>query len=573
MKARSFSSGFGAVLLSSLLSLPVLAHAGDPTPGARIIIENGRLYGVKNGTTLVIEDGVIVAAGSGFQLPPRRGAGAGVTGDVKDVVIDARGGVVVPGFHDAHIHMQGGGLSLVRAELATAKDLKATQQVVKSYAAAHPDRPWVLGRGWSYGIVPTGTLPTAAMLDAVVADRPVFIRAYDGHTGWANTKALQAAGITKDTKDPPDGEVVRDARGHPTGALKEGAQDLMEPVLPKPTREEKKAALQAAAEHCRALGLTAVDDIVYDSDAFALWTELEVEGKLPLRVKISPPLDGDLALYASWRERLKDHRLVSFGFLKGFVDGVVESKTAYMTESYHVPAGGKKQPDDIGRPLIPRERLFELVDAAHARGFQVALHSIGDGAVRLSLDAYEHAQQRYPDVGVRHRVEHIELLHKADAARFAALDVIASMQPFHANPFGDEPETGPWAENLGPERWPMTMPWRSILQSKGALAFGSDWPVYTANPLHGLAVAISRRDEQGRPKKGWTVHQVVTVAEAMRAYAVERGDLDGPAQDIGTLRPGQKADVVVLDPSVKLDEATTLWPGKVTRVIVDGVVR
>ena len=547
-----------ALLAASFLSAP--AVAGQTSP--RLILKNGRVYGYKKATTVVVRDGVIEAVGDKFTLPSALERG--------DIVVDAKGGVIAPGFHDSHIHMQGGGLSLVRAQLADAKDLKETQAAVKKYATEHPDRPWVLGRGWSYSIVPTGQMPTAAMLDAVVSDRPVFLRAYDGHTGWANTKALQAAGINKDTKDPPDGEIVRDKKGNPTGALKEGAQDLMEPAVPKSTREEKKAALIAAANLCASLGLTAVDDIVYETDAFELWTEIEAEGKLPLRVKISPPLDvgpAELDTYEMWREKLKGDRLVSFGFLKGFLDGIVESKTAFMTQPFH----GTK--DEIGRPLIAPDHLFALVDAAHARGFQVALHSIGDGAVRLALDAYEAAAKKHPDIGVRHRIEHIEVLDPKDAPRFKALDVVASMQPFHANPFGDEPEKGPWAENLGPERWGMTMPWRSVLTAGGALTFGSDWPVYTANPLHGLAVALTRRDENGKPRAGWTVHQIVTLDEAMRAYAVERGDLDGPAADIGLVKPGQKADLVVLDPSVTLDDAPSLWKGTVAFTVVDGAVQ
>jgi predicted amidohydrolase YtcJ len=409
------------------------------------------------------------------------------------------------------------------------------------------------------------------MLDKVVKDRPVFLRAYDGHTGWANTKALELAGVTKDTRDPDDGEIVRDKKRRPTGALKEGAQAVLDHVLPKPSREEKKAALKAAAEHCAALGLTAVDDIVYELDAFELYLELEAERALPLRVRVSPPLDptelgASLETYAQWRDRLRDSQLVRFGFLKGFVDGVVESKTAYMLAPYH---GSKSE---VGRALLPKEKLFPLVDEASARGFQIALHAVGDAAVRLSLDAYEAANKAHPDVGVRHRVEHIEVLSPADAGRFAALDVVASMQPFHANPFGDDVEKGPWAANLGAERWDMTMPWRSLLSAKAALTFGSDWPVYTADPLHGLAVAVTRRDENGRPQKGWSPAQAVTIDEALAAYDVERGEHDGPSTTIGRLQAGQTGDVVVLDPSVKLDDPRTLWKGKASVVIVGGNV-
>jgi predicted amidohydrolase YtcJ len=225
-----------------------------------------------------------------------------------------------------------------------------------------------------------------------------------------------------------------------------------------------------------------------------------------------------------------------------------------------------------GRPLLPPEKLLPLVDAATARGFQVALHAIGDAAVRLSLDAYAAAARAHPDAGVRHRIEHIEVLDPQDAARFAALDVVASMQPFHANPFGDEPQKGPWAENLGAARWPMTMPWRSLLAAKAPLSFGSDWPVYTADPLDGLAVAVTRRDENGRPVQGWMPAQAVTMDEALYAYTVERGGLEGPADAIGRMAPGQRGDLVILDPGVRLEDPRTLWAGRAVVVAVDGVV-
>jgi len=550
-----------AVVLSSLIVSSLVASAA--AAGPRVIVKNARFANSKRTDgVVVIGEGIVTASGHGFSISKRDRS--------ADFIVDAKGGLVLPGFHDSHIHMLGGGLSLVRAQLAGAKTLPQLQKVIADYVKAHPDRPWVLGRGWSYALVPTGTLPTAQMLDDVVSDRPVFIRAYDGHTGWANTKALQLAGITKATKDPADGEIVRDKAGNPTGALKEGAQDLMDKAMPQPTREEKKAALLAAAEHCLALGLTAVDDIIYDVEQFELYSELEAEGRLPIHVSISPLIEispdvaGDLDVYARWRDTLKGHRLLSFGFLKGFVDGVIESKTAYMTAPYH------DSKSEVGRPLIPRARLMTLVDNAHARGFQVALHSIGDGAVRLSLDAFEAAAKKHPTIAIRHRVEHIELLHADDAKRFKQLNVIASMQPYHVNPFGDEPQKGPWAENLGPERWPMTMPWHTVVDAGGALTFGSDWPVFTANPLHGLAVAVSRRDEAGLPKQGWNAQQAVTVEQGLHAYTVERGEIGGPSTTVGTLSPGQRADLVILDPKVKLDDVTTWWPGTVGAVVVDG---
>lgn len=538
------------VLVAS--SLAARQPPAAPAP-ANVVVNHARIWGHPDADTVVVQAGKIQAVGKG--LKPAKG--------VK--MIDAKGGWVLPGFHDAHIHMLGGGLTMVRVQLAGETTLDGTLKAIKDYAAAHPDRPWILGRGFSYDIVPKGQFPTRQMLDAVVKDRPVFVRAYDGHSGWANTKAITLAGITAKTADPADGKIIRDKDGTPTGAFLEGAQELLDKVIPQPTREEKKAALLAAARACASMGITSVLDLAYEPITFELWRELDTEGNLPLHVAVGLPLEGNLDDYHKMRETPPTPH-VRFGALKAFIDGVFDSRTAFTLEPY---AGTK---DDVGKPLIEPKRYFELVEAAHARGFQVAVHAVGDGAVRLTLDAFEAAKRKHPTITTRHRIEHIEVVDPADVPRFAKLNVIASMQPYHVIPNEPDPNQGAWVENVGPKRAKMAMAWRSLLDAGAPLAHGSDWPVYTQNPLHGVAMALLRETPRGIPAGGWMPQHKMTLQETIHGYSVERGLAEGPSKDVGRLDVGQRADLVVLTPDAQLDKPTTLWTAGVANTVVDGVV-
>ncbi len=508
---------------------------------------------------LLVRAGNIVAVGTEAGLKPQVPANARV--------LDAKGGYVLPGFHDAHLHMLGAGMMRNAVDLSEAATMDEAQKKLAAFAKAHPDVPFIEGRGFQYGLTAPNTFPTRQQLDAAVPDRPAFIRSYDGHSGWANTKALERAGITAETKDPEGGRIVRDADGKsPQGTLLEGAQFLMMGAVPKPTEKDKRAALKAAADDLVKLGVTSAQEIAFDPTEFALFDALHAAGELPLRVTVSLPLDGDLAAYARARDAHQGAH-VGFGFLKGFVDGVIESRTAFMLRPYEGTT------DDKGKPMMEESRLKALVLQAHAAGFGVALHAIGDAAVRLSLDAYEAAQKAHPAVKVVHRVEHIEVVDPADVPRFKALGVIASMQPFHANPGGPTPDDGVWSKNLGPARLPNTFAWRTLKDAGATLAFGSDWPVMSANPLWGLAMATSRKDPNGQPPNGWNAHQAVTVAQAVEAYSVGSATAVGRGDRVGRLAAGQWGDVVVLNPSVDPNQTATLWKGAVAATVVGGVVR
>ncbi|MBI5496571.1 MAG: amidohydrolase [Deltaproteobacteria bacterium] len=534
------------------------AVAPPAPPTGDLLVVNARIHGAPAGAdALLAERGIIRAVGPAAVLREKVPSTA--------TLLDANGALVLPGFHDAHIHMLGGGLSLGQVDLFAATTMADTLKAVKAFADAHPALPWVQGRGWQYGIVPDGKFPTRADLDSVVPDRPVFLRAYDGHTGWANSAALNAAGITAETVDPPEGRIAREADGKtPEGALLEGAQGRMMEAVPAPDRAAKLAALERAARELRSLGMTSVDEIAPGAETFSLLDELDRRGRLPLRVTVSLPLNGDLAAYAVLRDAHRGPR-VGFGFLKGFVDGVIESRMAWMLEPY---AGSTER----GTPALPPEKLDPLVERAHAAGFPVALHAIGDAAVRASLDAYEKAQRAHPAQHPRHRVEHIECVHPDDMPRFARLGVVASMQPFHANPGGPNPDEGVWSRNLGAARLPRTFAWKSLRDAGAVLAFGTDWPVMSANPLWGLAVAVTRRDANGDPKDGWNAHQALSWDDAVRAWTVGSAYAVSREEQVGTLEPGRWADLVVLSPGVDPGVPASLWRGRVVHAVVGGVV-
>lgn len=538
--------------------------AGPARPGDAWIA-NARLWGSSGVFALRLAGGRVAAI-----------TRAGPAPDASRT-LDAAGGLVLPGFHDAHVHVVSGGETLGRVALADAGSVDAIVRAVRRAAAARPEDPWILGRGWQYDVLPDGRLPDRATLDAAVADRPVALESYDGHALWVNSLALERAGIGPDTPDPPGGTIVR-APGsrEPSGVLLDGAGVLVEKALPAPSHDARLLTLERALRHLSRLGITGLDDFSLDPVLVDLYTELEAAGRLPVRVRVSLPLDTDLDRFAALRRRLRERAeagagdapgsRVEMGYLKGFVDGVIESKTAWLLAPY---AGS----DTRGRPLIAPAHLVERVTAAQARGLPVALHAIGDAAVRLSLDAFAAAERAVPRPDLHHRIEHVEVIDPADLPRFAELGVVASMQPFHANPFGPDPDTGVWSRNLGAARLPHTFAWRELRDAGAPLVFGSDWPVLSADPLQGLAVALTRRDARGLPRQGWNAQQTLDADEALSADAGTEGAGGLPRGGAGRVREGMRADLVVLAPGVDPGRPATLWHGeRVRAVLVDGVV-
>ena len=387
-------------------------------------------------------------------------AGAMAMKGPRTEVVDLQGRLLLPGFNDAHIHLMDGALSLDRVDLIEDDSLSAVQARIRDFAARVAKAPWVVGRGWLYGSFPGG-LPTKEQLDAVVADRPAYMECYDGHTGWANSKALALAGITRETKDPEDGLIVRDPKtGEPTGALKEGAKTLVEAKLPVPAGEARYALLLRALALLNAQGITSVQDAGFgpaelESDV-PLLERARAEGRLTVRVRASVRMsqgsvEGEVAAAGRLRARHDDPWL-RFDAIKGFVDGVVEAKTAAMLEPY--PDGG------TGLPNWTPAALTAAVVAADKAGLQVWLHAIGDRGVRMALDAHEAALRANGRADRRGRIEHIETISPTDYPRFKALGVIASMQPLHANP--DQNLETVWVRNAGPDRASRGFSWGNL---------------------------------------------------------------------------------------------------------------
>lgn len=522
-------------------------------------------------TAVAVAGGRIVFVGpDGDALSDHRGPGT--------EIVDARGGLLTAGFDDAHSHVLSGARALDQVELFGLETVEAIGAAIRAWADANPERPWVEGRGWLYVPFPGG-LPTRQLLDAIVPDRPAFLKAYDGHTGWANTHALAAAGIDPTTPDPPLGEIVRDpATGDPTGVLKEDAMRLVGAVAPVPTRAEDLAAMRRAFVAFQRSGITAVQDAWVEPEEVSLWRELEAAGALGVRARLAIPMRpaDDLP---TWRDRLDEYAALiadlrggawlDAGILKSFADGVIESRTAAMLAPYEGTT-------TTGAPEWTADALDAHVAEADRRGWQLEIHAIGDAGVRMVLDAYSRATAANgprPAQGApqrRHRVEHIETIAATDIPRFGREGAIASMQPYHADPSPNQVTI--WAGNIGPERASRAWPWRSIRAAGGVIALGSDWPVVPFDPFLAIHGAVTRQTVNGQPPGGWLPGERLNLPEALSAYGHGSAFAARAERRRGTVAVGMDADLVVLDRDLLGLDASAIIGTNVTLTVVGGRV-
>lgn len=513
--------------------LPSQAPADTVVVHAKIYTLNSRQPWAE---ALAIREGKILAIGTARQIEPFRGP--------STQVIDAQGHLVLPGFTDCHIHFMGGSMSLLGINLDEAKTVAEIQKMVKEFAAAHPGAPWILGRGWTYPVFGAAALPDKKYLDEVAPDRPVFLEGFDGHTYWVNSQALEKAGITRETPDPPNGKIVRDPQtGEPTGALKEAASELVDKVVPKPTRDERLQALRQGLREASKVGLVRVHSAGGDFEYLDLYDELRRQGQLIVRFYIAYFLDPP-ELTPAILEKIEQARgtydddWISGGAVKTMLDGVVETHTAAMLEPY------SDDPSQSGKLFWDPGKYKQAVAELDRRGFQVFTHAIGDGAVRLALEAYEEAHRANGTKDSRDRIEHIETITAQDIPRFGRLGVIASMQPLHSYP--DEDTLNVWARSAGPDRASRGFAWHSIAAHRGRLAFGSDWPVVTLNPWPGVQNAITRQTTDGKPPGGWLPQERVSLAQTIGAYTLGAAIAGRREKNEGSLEPGKLADLIVL---------------------------
>lgn len=523
--------------------LVLLVLAGAPqllaqSPADTVVI-NARIYTVNTkqpwAEALAVRGEKILAAGSEKDIAAYRGA--------STKVIDAQGRLVLPGFTDCHIHFIDGSLGLTQVDLNGAKTVAEIQKRVKEYAGAHPKELWITGMGWTYPTFGEAALPDKKMLDDVAPDRPVYLVAFDGHSSWANSKALAMAGINRDTPDPPNGKIIRDEKGEATGALKESAGDLVAKMMPKPTREERLAALRLGMHEANKVGLTRVHSAGGDHDYLDLYDELRRQGQLTLRFYMAYFLDPP-GLTPEATDKIEQARKtynddwISGGGVKTMLDGVVEAHTAAMLAPYS---------DDLsqtGKLFWDPEKYKQAIAELDRRGLQIFTHAIGDRAVRLALDAYQEAAEKNHTHDARPRIEHIETISAQDIPRFGKLGVIASFQPLHAYP--DDDTLKIWARNAGPERATRAWVWHSIESSGGRLAFGSDWPVVTLNPWRGVQNALTRQTTEGDPPGGFVPNERISLEDTIKAYTLGAAFAGRREKTEGSLEPGKLADLIVL---------------------------
>ena len=560
-------------IVTATLIAGIIARAQRDDEGpVDLIVYNAKLYTADSSASFA--EAVAVRGNTVFRVGSNR--------EIKrltqpqTVVLDAHGGAVLPGFNDAHVHFASGGLGLAEINLLDATTGDEIAAAVRRFAEAHPERPWVTGRGWYYTAF-AGGLPTRQMLDAIVPDRPAYLVAYDGHSGWANTAALKLARITRATPNPKNGIVVKDAAGDPTGVLKEAAMALVRDIVPRPDRARRLDAIRAGIREAHRLGVTSVQNAGGSPDELDLWDELRKADQLKIRmyhaVSARPGFtEADVDALDAIRRKYPDDPLLKAGAVKLMVDGVIESHTAAMLEPY------ANRPTK-GMPNYTTDELNRLVAMLDRRGWQVWIHAIGDAGIRMALDAFYEATEanETPARGRRHRIEHIESIDPADVPRFGDLGVIASMQPFHANP---DPSMGTvWSANIGPERASHGWLWRSISKSGGRVAFGSDWPVVTLDPRVGLQVAVNRLSPRGEPAGGWIPSERLPLTEAIDGYTRGAAYASFDEQRKGTIERGMLADMVILStdifeapPERMLDARveTTIFDGK---VVYDGSTR
>ena len=474
-------------------------------------------------------------------------------------VVDAAGGMVVPGFVDAHVHFVDGGFRLASVQLRDARTPPEFAARIGAFAATVPKGTWITGGDWDHTTW-GGELPTRAWIDSVTPDHPVWVNRLDGHMSLANSAALRAAAVTRGTRDVEGGTVVRDAAGEPTGVLKDNAMALVDPAVPATPPELRDRALDAAMAHVAAQGVTSVHNMG-SWDDLATFERAHRAGRLRTRVYAAVPL-------ATW-ERLRDtvaargrgDAWLRIGALKGFVDGSLGSHTAAMLAPF------SDTPRDTGLLVTTPEQLYAWTSGADSAGLHVLVHAIGDRAIRLQLDVFERVARENGARDRRFRIEHAQHVAPADVPRFAALGVVASMQPYHAI------DDGRWADAvIGAERARTTYAFRSLRDAGARLAFGSDWFVAPPTPLEGIYAAVTRRTLDGAHPAGWVPEQKIGVEDALRAYTAGGAYAAFAEGETGTLAPGRLADFVLIDRDITRVAPEAIREARVAMTVVGGRV-
>jgi predicted amidohydrolase YtcJ len=541
---------------------------------ADLVITGGAVYTVdaarRWAQAVAIRDGRFVAVGTDEDVRGMVGPGT--------EVLDLAGRMILPGFQDAHIHPPASGLEMLRCNLSEAHSPEEYGRIVAEYAAAHPDEPWILGGGWSMDTFPGGT-PSKGILDRLVPDRPAFLTNRDGHGAWVNSRALEIAGITRETPDPADGRIEHDASGEPSGTLHEGAMTLVDRHAPTPTTADVLEGLKIAQAYLHALGITAWQDAIVGGpyETFDAYVQAAESGDLTARVVAALWWERDAGL--EQLDGFLDRRLKGevgrfrATSIKIMQDGICENFTAAVLDPY-LDADGHPT-GNRGLSFVDPQLLKGYVEALDAEGFQVHFHAIGERAVREALDAIEAARAANGPSDHRHHISHIQVVHPDDVPRFHTLGVVANGQPLWAC---NEPQmTELTIPFLGPKRSRWQYPFGSLLRAGAQLAFGSDWSVSSCDPLEEIHVAVNRKVPpgyaygRGGPEEDevFLPDERITLADAIHAFTMGSAFVNH-LDDTGSIEVGKLADLVVVDRNLFEHPPEEIAEANVELTLVEG---
>ncbi|MDX1686592.1 MAG: amidohydrolase [Candidatus Promineifilaceae bacterium] len=527
---------------------------------ATLVLTNGQIHTMDSArprvSAVALRDDGIMAVGDDDEMKALLGTGG------EWIDLDSR--AVTPGLVDAHVHFQWWALNLQRIDLFEVPTLEEALRRVQAAAAEMEGDGWLQGRGWTQDVWPSRAFPTAADLDRVAPHLPVYLIHKSGHAAWANSRALKLAGITTETPDPEGGQIGRDEQGRPTGVLFETAMDLVSEQIPESTAANVADAMRAAQEECWRVGLTGLHDFDGRTSFQALQT-LHGDGELGLRVvKNIPARLLEHAVGLGLRSGFGDEWLRTGG-IKIFADGALGPRTAYMIEPY------EGEPDNRGIAVTDKEEMMAIAGEASANGLSVTIHAIGDRANHDVLDVYEavrEAEEREGRPRLRHRIEHVQVIHPADKERLAELDVIASMQPSHATADME------MADRYWGDRARYSYAWRTMLESGATVVFGSDAPIESIAPLPGLYAAVARRRPDGAPgPEGWYPEQRLTLTEAVHAFTRAAAFTSGQEARQGSITPGCLADLTIFDRDIFSAPAEALLETEIAGTIVGGTFK
>lgn len=476
-------------------------------------------------------------------------------------VIDGQGATLLPGLIDAHGHVLNYGQSLMTADLVDSRSEKEAVERTIEYAKNNPSQSWFTGRGWNQVQWDKKSFPTKKSLDVAFPDKPVWLSRVDGHAGWANSKAMELAGITRQTKSPEGGSIITDSNGEPTGVFIDNAMALIEKNIAALTIEQQKDILLKAMNSLASLGLTSVHDAGIDSKNLKAFQELSAEGKMPIRINAMLYLPSD-----NWQQTLTKGTfhsaddMLNFNSVKIQADGALGSRGAAMIDDYSDHAGHK------GLLLHDNKSLTKYINIAMNLGFQVNTHAIGDNANKIVLDLYQTAIKANDSKALRHRVEHAQILRLKDIPRFNELGIIASMQATHATS-----DKNMAVERIGEERILGAYAWRKLLNANTVIAAGSDFPVESPNPFYGLHASVTRQDKQNAPKGGWYANEKMTRLEALKTFTIDAAYSGHQEKILGSLSVGKKADFILLTDNYFTSDESKLWKNQVISTWVNGV--